>query len=321
VQRVSSRSGTVFRVSILGGAYLLAWITGPVYAQQEDGVFRPFPPPPFGEPQEMLDRIFGADSEAERHELERIEISSEEEEQIGNDAAEAYLDWLRQQRVRLQTKGRDVEYLRALVDVVQPQMVNAERYDDIRIVVARSSVPDARSFPGGTLVVFDGLLEFADSEAALVGVIGHELSHLDRGHQLVRLKGQKLAEKAFAKGGTRNGAALSRMPLLMRVWSRPFRPEDEQDADRVGARWAYQAGYDPREMAKLFLRLHERNERRGANLPLPSFLRSHPYEVERHAAVLKQYEELQAEQPRGDLWIGRENLEQRVPRGAGGNND
>ena len=38
--------------------------------------------------------------------------------------------------------------------------------------------------PGGTLIFFRGILDFAGSEAALVGVIGHELSHLDHGHQL-----------------------------------------------------------------------------------------------------------------------------------------
>ena len=35
-----------------------------------------------------------------------------------------------------------------------------------------------------------------------------------------------------------------------------FRPEDEAEADRDGAAWAYRAGYDPREMAALFYTLH-----------------------------------------------------------------
>ena len=46
---------------------------------------------------------------------------------------------------------------------------------------------------------------------------------------------------------------------MMRLLSRPFRPEDESEADRDGAAWAYRAGYDPREMAALFERLHQRD--------------------------------------------------------------
>ena len=265
----------------------------------------------------MMDRIFGTDSQAESQALENVEISIEDEERIGSEAAERYLDWLRQQHVRLRTRGRDVDYLQALVDVVQPQMEHADRYDHIRIVVARSPLPDARSFPGGTVVIFDGLLDFADSEAALVGVIGHELSHLDRGHQLTRVKGQKLAEQTFAGGGAgKHPNFMNTGPVLMRLWSRPFRPEDETAADRDGAQWAYHAGYDPREMAKLFLRLHEKNRERRANVALPGFLRSHPYEVERHAAVMQMYEQMQADEPRDDLCVGRENLLQRQVHAA-----
>src|SRR4051794_34581752 len=109
----------------------------------------------------MFDQMFGTDSESEQQALERIEISVEEEKRVGNGASDAYLDSLRQQGMTLLTKGRDVEYLKALVAVLQAQMVNADRYPSIRIVVVRSPVTDARSFPGGTIVVFDGLLEFA----------------------------------------------------------------------------------------------------------------------------------------------------------------
>jgi hypothetical protein len=34
---------------------------------------------------------------------------------------------------------------------------------------------------------------------------------------------------------------------MMRIWMQPFRPEFEAEADEDGARWAYLAGYDPRE--------------------------------------------------------------------------
>lgn len=304
--------------SLAGATWLCAGEASlaPAQPPQQD-FLRQFQSAPFGNPQEMLDRMFGTDAEAERLAFEGIELSAEEEQRIGNEAAEAYLDWLRRQGAPLLKRGRDVVYLQSLVGVIQPLMTNAERYASIRIIVAGSPVTDARSFPGGTLVINEGLLEFAGSEAALVGVIGHELSHLDRGHQLVRAKGQKLAEQTFSGHGDAGGAAfLTTGPMLMRLWSRPFRSEDEKEADLDGARWAYQAGYDPREMAALFVRLHERNQEQGLSLPVPGFLRSHPYEVDRHAAVTDLYEQMQADAPRHDLFVGRENLERRVAWGT-----
>jgi predicted Zn-dependent protease len=241
-----------------------------------------------------------------------VEVSLEEERRFGNRAAEGFLDDLRRQGIRTTTRGREVEYLRKLVDTVRPQMQHAERYEEVRIILVRSLLTDARSFPGGTLVFFEGMLDFSDSEAALVGVIGHELSHLDRGHQLVQMKAMKLAEDGSAGG---NGSFLRTGPLLMQVWSRPFRPEDEKQADLDGADWAYRAGYEPREMAKLFLRLHERNEQQlDPGDFMPGFLRAHPYERDRYEAVMQRYDELQRVEPADSLYIGRENLRRRIPR-------
>jgi predicted Zn-dependent protease len=100
--------------------------------------------------------------------------------------------------------------------------------------------------------------------------------------------------------------------MLLQVWTRPFRPELEAEADRDGARWAYAAGYDPRETARLFLKLRDR----GKDLPaaLPSFLQSHPAAEGRHRAIMELYDQLQQEKPQQKLYIGKENLRRRVPR-------
>jgi len=100
--------------------------------------------------------------------------------------------------------------------------------------------------------------------------------------------------------------------MLMRSFSKPFRPEDESEADNDGTTWAYELGYDPREMAKLFLRMHERD--RGAKPGLPSFLQTHPYHLDRYEAITDRFQQLQADKPKDDLYIGIENLVRRVPR-------
>ncbi len=277
-----------------------------VAAQQQ----QPFP---FSDPKKMFEQMFEAAPNEDRAEIEKIEMSKREEAEIGGRASREYLKALRRGGTKVLERGQEVDYLRSLVAQVHPKMKNAKRYRRIRVYLAVSDKTDARSFPDGTLIFFRGLLEFAENEAALVGVVGHELSHLDHGHQLYNAKRAKWMQRAFtgADGFTpekfmRGGA------LLMRSFSRPFRPEEESEADRDGATWAYELGYDPREMAKLFRRMHKRD--RGAKSNIPPFLRTHPYHLDRFKAVSRRYEQLQIENPKSDLYIGAKNLRNRVPR-------
>ena len=101
------------------------------------------------------------------------------------------------------------------------------------------------------------MIEFAESEAALVGVLGHELSHIDHGHQLRMARAMKLAQGGwnFESGNPQD--MQQHILLMTKNFARPFRPEDEATADRDGATWAFELGYEPREMARLFKRLDE----------------------------------------------------------------
>ena len=268
---------------------------------------------PFFDPQEMFEQFFGAAPAEDRAALGKIEIAARDESQIGDRASREYLAGLRRNGIKVITRGDDIEYLRQLIAQVRPKMEHAARYRTIRVYLADSEETDARSFPGGTLIFYRGMLDFAENEAALVGVIGHELSHLDHGHQLYDTKRMKLMQGTFsgANGFSpdqffRSGA------MLMRSFSKPFRPEDESEADNDGATWAYELGYDPREMAKLFLRLHQRD--RGAKAGLPSFLLTHPYHLDRYEAITDRFKQLQADRPKEGLYIGAENLVRRLPR-------
>jgi predicted Zn-dependent protease len=268
----------------------------------------------FADPKMIFERLFGEEREEDQQALAGIEVSLREERQMGERAVRAYLEQLEQQKIRVVTRGKDVEYLRGLVETIRPLMTNSKRYRQIDVYLALSSRCDARSFPGGTLVFFRGLLEAAESEAAVVGIVGHELAHLDRGHHLWRLRRIKLAERTFAQGGRAFSPErfFTVGSMMLKVWTRPFRPELEAEADRDGARWAYLAGYDPREMARLLLHLADR--RQDPALPLPDFLRSHPAPEGRHQAILELYDQLQQEQPKQKLYIGKENLRRRITR-------
>ena len=266
------------------------------------------------DPDKFFQQFFSGATEEQKRTLEAVAIPWEEELRFGKEAADRFLAELRQKHIRVMSRGAEIRYLMRLVDEIRPHMAQADRYRSITILLAESSEPDARCFPGGTLVVFRGMLELAQSEAALVGVLGHELSHIDHGHQLRYLKSMKLAQRTFSGG--RGAADLRRMMdntlLISQSFARPFRPEEEAEADADGATWAYRLGYDPRELARVFLRMEERGGEPA--LEIPSFFRSHPHHRDRYEAVLRRFQQLQRSEPRAELYVGRRNLIELVPR-------
>lgn len=283
----------------------LGLMPGPVAAQ-------PFKLP-FTDPSKFFEQAFGEDSEADRRELEKIEVSAVEERRLGKQVLQSGLQSLKEAGITVDSKGRDVDYLQSLVATLRPYMRNKDRYDGIQVLVARSPRIDARSCPGGTLIFFEGLLDAAGSEAALVGIVAHELSHLDHGHQLLPIRRMKLMEKSFSSPQNLSQFMQSG-PGITKLWARPFRPEDERDADRDGVAWSYAAGYDPREMAKLFQKKGKKAPS-ADGMPWETFFRSHPYDQDRHQAILKQFARLQKDQPSSKtLFVGRENLANRFSR-------
>jgi predicted Zn-dependent protease len=267
---------------------------------------------PWDDPQAMFDQFFGGHQELDEQVLKKIEVTAQEEQRIGKRTFEAYVAYLRQQGIRIVARGEDVDYLGALVAKMRPMLTNGDRYPSLQIYLAVSDRCDARSFPGGYLVFYRGLLDTAENEAAVIGIVGHELSHLDRGHHTRRIQEMKLAEQTFSGQGQPRSMQefFSKGSVLMRNWLRPFRPEYEREADLDGARWSFQAGYDCREMGRLFLGLQQRQQIPA--IALPEFLRSHPVGAERHRAIMDEYAKLQANAPNAGPHIGAENLRRRT---------
>jgi predicted Zn-dependent protease len=274
----------------------------------------PFASIPFWGNDNPLERFFGRQDPGELDELRKISVTPKEEREYGERVLEAMRQEFKRRGVEVVSRGEQAAYVGKLLEAIKPGMKNHGRYSSLRVLVAQSDETDAYSIPGGTIIVFRGMLEFAESEAALAGVLGHELSHLDRGHQLLPLQRSRALQ---ANSRTRNVASFDQFmrqaSQFMSAFMRPFHPEDEVEADRDGATWAYRTNYDPREMARLFARLSER-DRLGSFVP--SFLRTHPYAGDRQAAIEALYDELHRAEPRSSrdkLYVGRQNLLRRIP--------
>jgi len=292
-------------------ASLLGWLSERGFAEQRGAK------DPGQDFAAAADQVFGqffGESNAERRALERVKISPREEQAIGERDLQGLLQSLRQRRIRVVERGTDADYLNALVAEIRPRMKNARRYPKIRVYVAETKETDARAFPGGSIVVMTGLIDFAESEAALVGVLAHELSHIDHGHQLRLARGMKLAQQPWTPQDQPAYGMPPNIALMTKQFARPFHAEDEAEADHDGAIWAFELSYDPLEMADLFRRL-DRKQPTGP-MRMPRFLRTHPYHAERYEAVKQLSSELRAATPGVKLYVGSANLRKRIPRSA-----
>jgi Zn-dependent protease with chaperone function len=144
---------------------------------------------------------------------------------------------------------------------------------------------NAFALPGGFIYVTRGLLEAAGSESELAGVLAHEIGHVVGRHHASKIRRDQLTSLGFTLAGPVFGGGLSAIATQqaskagVRGLFQRFSREQEREADRLGAKNAYDAGYDPRGMVSFFERLAGLRESRP-NL-FERFFASHPSPEER----------------------------------------
>ena len=142
---------------------------------------------------------------------------------------------------------------------------------------------NAFALPGGPMFVNRGMFDAAASEAEVVGVMAHELSHVLLRHGTANVsKAQnpwlQLGQIAGAIGGAvvggSAGAAIAQtsqfgLGTILLRYSRDF----EKQADLLGAQIMARAGYDPRALARMFETIARESASGGSP---PQWLSSHP---------------------------------------------
>jgi Zn-dependent protease with chaperone function len=141
--------------------------------------------------------------------------------------------------------------------------------------------PNALALPGGHIVLTDALAELlADAPDALMGVLAHELGHVEERHglRLVLQAGLVGALAGLVVGDF--STVLAGMPTVLgeSAYSRDF----ERAADAAARRLLLADGRAPRAMLIFFERIAAQREQRGST-PLPIAIASHPADSERIA--------------------------------------
>lgn len=139
---------------------------------------------------------------------------------------------------------------------------------------------NAFALPGGPMFVNRGMVDAAQSEGEVAGVMAHELAHVllrhgtanatkAQGAQFGALAGAIAGAIIGGKVGTavQQGSQFGAGTLLMK-YSRDY----EKQADLLGAQIMARAGYDPNDLGRMFETIGKRSRSSGA----PEWLSSHP---------------------------------------------
>lgn len=176
--------------------------------------------------------------------------------------------------------------------------------------VVDDPVVNAFALPGGFVYFARGILPYMNNEAEMAGVLGHEIGHVAARHAVSRASKAELFNLGLGLGSILSptfqqfsGLAQQGVGLLFLKYSR----DDESQADRVGVRYMYKAGYDPRELSGFFT-VFEKLEEKSKDT-LPTWLSTHPAPPDRiqktHQLAVQLVSQSGGD---GNLTIGRDHF-------------
>jgi predicted Zn-dependent protease len=133
----------------------------------------------------------------------------------------------------------------------------------------------------GKIIVTDGMMHFVNSDDELAMILGHELAHITQGHVSRGAVNNTILGLGSALAGVFMPGADQATGLVGQMFLNHFNQDQEREADQVGLRYAYTAGYDPEAAARVMQRM-------AAEVPetaAAGFFSSHPSSVERAASL------------------------------------
>jgi len=149
--------------------------------------------------------------------------------------------------------------------------------------IVNSNAINAFATPGGYIYINKGLINVAENEGELAGVIAHEIGHANGRHVASLIeKSQKLniatlaaiIAGAFLGGGGEATAAIAAFSVAgSSSLTLKFMREHEEEADRLGISYLVSAGYYPAAMVD-FLKIMKQYE--FLSKTVPSYLQTHP---------------------------------------------
>ncbi len=172
---------------------------------------------------------------------------------------------------------------RQLVSAVGQQLVatlppEAPRYPFEFHLLADPKTVNAFALPGGQIFITAALLERLETRGQLAGVLGHEIGHVLGRHSAEQMAKAQLTQGLV--GAATVGASDYANPratqqiagMVGNMVMLKYGRGDELESDKLGLRFMYAAGYDPRSLIQVMEILREAS----GGSKQPEFMSSHP---------------------------------------------
>lgn len=200
-------------------------------------------------------------------------VSVRDEIQIGQQA---------QQEIRQQTPEVSDPAVREYVEALGRQLAAHASGADYPYSFSTADYRELNAFalPGGPVWINRGILDAAETEAQVAGVMAHEVAHVARRHSaqqitkgtvangLLGLLGAVLGHDGAGAAAARVAAGVTAQTFMLK-----FSRDDEREADREGVRIMRSAGYDARGMVEFMQVLSQQS---GSSGRAAEFLSTHP---------------------------------------------
>jgi hypothetical protein len=167
------------------------------------------------------------------------------------------------------------------------------RHPEFRYTFTGVNMKEINAFalPGGPMYINRGMIEKANNEGEVAGVMAHELSHVVLRHGTAQQTkatgfaiGQIAGQIAGAIIGGRTGQIIAQGSQFgLGTYFLKYGRDYEKQSDILGSRIMAAAGYDPRDMANVF-RTIEKESGPGA----PQWMSSHPNPGNRYDYINKE---------------------------------
>lgn len=120
--------------------------------------------------------------------------------------------------------------------------------DSLKVHIIQKDEVNAFALPDGHLVVYSGLIEASKNEQALIGVLGHEIAHIEKDHVMKKLSKEIgfSVLMSITTGGNSGGVIKEIMHTLS---STAYDRSLEKEADITSVEYMLKAKIDPRPFA------------------------------------------------------------------------
>jgi predicted Zn-dependent protease len=197
------------------------------------------------------------------------EVSYEQEEKLGD----LFKDMIWDEFPTVKDNAADSALKQITDRLIQALDTTHYRYE---FTIIKNEQINAFTIPGGNIYVFSELMKVAETPEEVAAVLTHEIGHAEKRHVVTKLM-QELSMTAII-GVLSGGDPGVLTEVLKNIIGNSFSRSQEEEADKFALELLEKAGISPKNLARFFERLNEKDLDYDENLEI---LMTHPHNDKR----------------------------------------